>query len=158
MTLISDVTADTRILTSFRLPVDPRTRMVARLPGWIQPFLTWLTAKPAPGETPAGRRAESFVFGALGWILAGCALSLCPFLWPEATLAIWLLLPIGLTATCCGLGLFQVVVFHHCSHGTVFSTRERNRQVGRLISALLLFKRFDDYQREQCCTTAHGSC
>ncbi|GGC52335.1 hypothetical protein GCM10011504_33450 [Siccirubricoccus deserti] len=148
MTLISDVTADTRILTSFSLPVDPRTRMAARLPSWIQPFLTWLTAKPAPGEAPAGRRAESFVSGALGWILAGCVLSLCPFLLSESTLAIWLLLPIGLTATCCGLGLFQVVVFHHCSHGTVFSSRERNRQVGRLISALLLFKRFDDYQRE----------
>jgi fatty acid desaturase len=148
MTLISDITADARILTSFRLPTDPRARMAARLPAWLQPFLTWLTAKPAPGEVPAGRSAESFVAGALGWILAGCALSLCPFLWPEATLAIWALLPIGLTATCCGLGLFQVVVFHHCSHGTVFSTRERNRQVGRLISALLLFKRFDDYQRE----------
>jgi fatty acid desaturase len=41
-----------------------------------------------------------------------------------------------------------VVVFHHCSHGTVFRSRERNRRVGRLISALLLFKHFDEYQRE----------
>src|SRR4051794_38933241 len=110
MTLISDITADAGILASFRLPTDPRARMAACLPGWLQPFLTWLTAKPAPGEVPAGRSAESFVAGALGWILAGCMLSLCPFLWPEATLAIWVLLPIGLTATCCGLGLFQVVV------------------------------------------------
>ncbi len=50
--------------------------------------------------------------------------------------------------TTCGLGLFQVVVFHHCSHGTVFRTRERNRLAGRWISALLLFKHFDAYQRE----------
>jgi hypothetical protein len=59
-----------------------------------------------------------------------------------------LLLPLGLLASSCGLGLFQVVVFHHCSHGTVFKTREMNQRVGRMISALLLFKRFEDYQRE----------
>ena len=39
-------------------------------------------------------------------------------------------------------------MFHHCSHGTVLKTREANRRAGRLISALLLFKRFEDYQRE----------
>jgi hypothetical protein len=60
----------------------------------------------------------------------------------------WLLLPLGLILTSSGLGLFQVVVFHHCSHGTVFATRERNRSIGRLISALLLFKCFDQYQHE----------
>ena len=59
-----------------------------------------------------------------------------------------LLMPISLLATCCGLGLFQVVVFHHCSHGTVFARREHNRNVGRLISALLLFKHFDAYKHE----------
>ena len=58
------------------------------------------------------------------------------------------LLLVALTATCSGLGLFQVVVFHHCSHWTVFSTRERNRKVGWLISSILLFKHFDLYQRE----------
>ena len=41
-----------------------------------------------------------------------------------------------------------MVVFHHCSHGTVLKTRAANRRAGRLISALLLFKRFEDYQRE----------
>jgi len=56
--------------------------------------------------------------------------------------------PIGLLLTTSGLGLFQVVVFHHCSHWTIFVTRERNRGVGRLIAALLLFKNFDAYQHE----------
>ena len=59
-----------------------------------------------------------------------------------------MLLGLGLLATTSGLGVFQVVIFHHCSHGTVFSTRARNRTAGRLISALLLFKHFDAYQRE----------
>jgi len=112
------------------------------------PFLTWLTARPAPGEVVPERGAVAFVAGALAWTVGGCALALLPFLLPAAPLAVWLLLPLGWLAASCGLGLFQVVVFHHCSHGTVFATRERNRTVGRLISALLLFKRFDDYQRE----------
>lgn len=127
--------------------VDPRQAMAERLPHWIQPLLTWLTARPGPQERPAPRSALHFVFGALGWTLGGCLLAALPLLMtlPDAA---WVLLPIGLLATSSGLGLFQVVLFHHCSHGTVFATRERNRFVGRLISSCLLFKRFEDYQRE----------
>lgn len=39
-------------------------------------------------------------------------------------------------------------MFHHCSHGTVFRDRETNIQVGRLVSAILLFKHFDHYKHE----------
>ncbi|WP_270933790.1 fatty acid desaturase [Falsiroseomonas oryzae] len=131
-----------------RAEISPREAMAARLPAVVQPFLTWLTAKPAPGEEAKQRSAQSFVIGALAWMFGGCALTVLPFLMTEPMLAAWLLVPIGLTFTCCGLGLFQVVIFHHCSHGTVFATREANRRAGRLISALLLFKRFEDYQRE----------
>jgi fatty acid desaturase len=127
---------------------DPRVSMATRLPAAVQPFLTWLTAKPAPGEAGTPRAAGTFVAAALAWILIGCAMTLCPLVLADAPLLAWLLLPLGLIATSCGLGIFQVIVFHHCSHGTVFGTRQRNRQVGRLISGLLLFKRFDDYQRE----------
>ena len=130
-----------------RHATTPREAMAAHLPRAVQPFLTWLTARPAPGEAMPERSPKAFVGGALGWIAAGIVLTVLPFLaelaWPA-----WALVPLGLLFTSCGLGLFQVVIFHHCSHGTVFSTRPRNRQAGRLISALLLFKRFDDYQRE----------
>lgn len=127
---------------------NPRVRMACRLPRWTQPFLTWLTAMPAPGEAAVERKASAYVAGALVWIAAGSVASALPFLLAEPSLAAWALLPFGMIATCSGLGLLQVVVFHHCSHGTVFSTRGRNRTVGRLVSAILLFKRFDDYQRE----------
>ncbi|WP_149537560.1 fatty acid desaturase [Siccirubricoccus phaeus] len=146
MTLLSDISLSSMPLASLRLPDDPRSRMAATLPRWIQPFLTWLTAKPAPGEVAPSRSATGFVARALLWVLGGTALSYAALLGGSAWL--WLLVPFGLLATSCGLGLFQVVVFHHCSHGTVFRTRETNRRVGRLISALLLFKRFEDYQRE----------
>jgi len=135
-------------LVSIGALADPRSRMAARLPGYVQPFLTWLTAKPAPGEAAPGRTSVGFILGALGWTFGGCALSIIPITLTNPPLLAWLLLPLGLLATCCGLGLFQVVVFHHCSHGTVLKTREANRRAGRLISALLLFKRFEDYQRE----------
>ena len=46
-------------MVSIGTPADPRTRMAARLPGYLQPFLTWLTAKPAPGEVAPGRSATA---------------------------------------------------------------------------------------------------
>lgn len=131
-----------------RATANPREAMAARLPGFVQPFLTWLTARPAPGEEPAPRSPMSFVVGASAWLVLGVALTVLPFLLAAPPAAAWLLVPVGLTFTCCGLGLFQVVIFHHCSHGTVFATREANRRAGRIISAFFLFKRFDDYQRE----------
>jgi fatty acid desaturase len=127
---------------------NPREKMAARIHPLVQPFLTWLTARPAPGEAATERPGEFFVVTALLWSFGGVALSATPFLLDAVPLMLWLLLPLGLLATSCGLGLFQVVVFHHCSHGTVFRSRARNHQVGRLVSALLLFKRFDDYQHE----------
>ncbi|SDB74831.1 Fatty acid desaturase [Belnapia rosea] len=127
---------------------DPRTAMAERLPAPLQPFLTWLTARPAPGEASIDRPGTAFVIRALLWTFGGCGLSLVPLLLGDASVLAWLLMPLGWLATSCGLGLFQVVVFHHCAHGTVFREREANRRVGRLVSALLLFKRFEDYQHE----------
>lgn len=128
---------------------DPRHEMAARLPAFLQPFLTWLTAKPSPGDTAAARLPISYVVEAMLMVAGGCALSAAAFALPgRHVMLVWIVLPTGLLATTSGLGLFQVVIFHHCSHGTVFSTRERNRLAGRLISAILLFKHFDLYRRE----------
>ena len=135
-------------LVSGAATLDPRAHMAARIPTILQPFLTWLTAKPAPEEAVTEQPAIRFVTVALLWLLGGCAMTSASLLLHQEWMAFWAFLPIGLIATSCGLGIFQVVIFHHCSHGTVFRTREYNRRAGRLISALLLFKRFDDYQRE----------
>ena len=124
---------------------DPREAMARRLPAFLQGFLTWLTAMPAPGATRGERTPLRHVVAALGWTLSGLVLGAAAF--ADQRLGLALLAP-ALLFVSCGLGLFQVVIFHHCSHGTVFRSRERNRQVGRVISALLLFKHFDVYQRE----------
>jgi fatty acid desaturase len=119
--------------------------MAERLPGFLQPFLTWVTAKPAPGETYRELRPIHHVGAALAWIAGGLLVGALGWQLGYDALA---LVPIALVLVSCGLGLFQVVIFHHCSHGTVFQTRERNRLVGRIVSAVLLFKHFDLYQRE----------
>ncbi len=128
---------------------DPRAEMAMRLPSWVQPLLTWITAKPAPGEEPAPKSPLAFVREAALLVAGGCALSALAisFMTVQEPL-FWLLLVSGLLATTSGLGVFQVVIFHHCAHGTIFRTRARNRTVGRVVSAVLLFKHFDRYQSE----------
>ena len=125
---------------------SPRDQMAARLPAWLQPFLTWLTARPAPGEASADRTPRFYLGEAFGRTLLGIGIASLPLLTEIRAGA--LLVVVGWIFTASGLGFFQVVIFHHCAHGTVFRRREWNRRVGRLVSALLLFKYFDDYQRE----------
>ena len=125
---------------------DPRGAMAERLPEMLQPFLTWLTARPRSGEPIVERSPMFFVAVALlqtcgGVALGAWALHLAFF--PAACI-----LSVGLILASAGLGLFQVVVFHHCSHGTVFKSRDTNILIGRLISAVLLFKHFDVYKAE----------
>lgn len=137
---LPDVAPALRHWSSAAPPANPRLAMHDRLPGAVQPFLTWLTAQPAPGEPIAERSPLRFVAAAslqtvLGIALTALALRVSP-----------LLAPFGMLLVTAGLGLFQVVVFHHCSHGTVFRDRMTNVRVGRLISAVLLFKHFDAYK------------
>jgi len=57
--------------------------------------------------------------------------------------------------TTAGLRKLQVVVFHHCSHGTVLADRGSNEVLGELISAFLLIKSFAAYKRDHI---RHHSC
>ncbi len=134
---IGDISGHTR---------QPRAVMAERLPEWMQPFLTWLTARPRSGEPVRELSPTYFVAVALVQTIAGVALSCLALHLPILPAA--LVLFAGLLLASSGLGLFQVVVFHHCSHGTVFKSRQTNIRVGRLISALLLFKHFDIYKSE----------
>lgn len=134
------------LCTSDIEPRDPRFEMFMRLPRWIQPFLTWLTARPAPGEAVRERGPSRFVVSALVLVLGGIGISGTAL---ECALpGAYLLVVAGVLLTTSGLGVFQVVIFHHCSHGTVFRNRKANVTVGRLISSILLFKHFDLYRHE----------
>ncbi len=126
--------------------IDPRAAMADRLPGFLQPLLTWLTARPAPGERYVERNPHFYVWTATATVAAGMILAWASLDMPALAGRPGFIL--GSLLTCSGLGLFQVVVFHHCSHGTVFRSRDHNITLGRLISVLLLFKFFDDYKKE----------
>ncbi len=130
-----------------------RTAAWNRAPQWpngcrkrLQPFLTWLTARPRSGEPVIERSPLFFVTVATLQTCLGVLLSALAMHLPLLGCACFLF--IGLILASAGLGLFQVVVFHHCSHGTVFKSRDTNILIGRLISALLLFKHFDIYKAE----------
>jgi len=125
--------------------IDPRAEMYRRLPGLVQPFLTWLTARPAPAEAAKSRSANYHVVTAFAALAAGVALSLATLELGGAWLAA---LPFLLIVSASGMGKLQAVVFHHCAHGTVFRERSTNRRVGEAISILLLMKHFDVYQHE----------
>ncbi|SNB73888.1 Fatty acid desaturase [Arboricoccus pini] len=148
---MSSILADVHTITEQKsqagYQLDPRTAMANRLPGTIQPFLTWLTARPAPGEAAPALPATHYVHEAIGLMVAGIGLGAAAFI-ADDTLIFSLMLFISLTLTTSGLGLFQVVIFHHCGHGAVFKEKKHNRDVGRLISALFLFKHFDAYRQE----------
>ncbi len=124
--------------------------MYQRLPASVQPFLTWLTAQPRPGEAIRERSPLLFVGYACAQIVVGLAIGL---LAAPSEVPLLLLSMLLVTA---GLGLFQVVVFHHCSHGTVFRNRTANIFVGRLISVILLFKHFDSYKHEHMLHHSHN--
>src|SRR4051812_45961926 len=92
---------------------NPRAEMHHRLPSFVQPFLTWLTARPAPGETARSHSAHYHVITAFAALVIGVALSLAAL---ELGRAWCMALPFLLIVSTSGMGKLQAVVFHHCAH------------------------------------------
>ena len=130
--------------------VSPRIAMYNKLPDVMQPFLTWLTAQPTPGDIVRERSPLIFVAYAYTQVITGVVMGAL------ATPHHVVVLMFAMMLVTAGLGLFQVVVFHHCSHLTVFRRRELNILVGRLISVILLFKHFDNYRHEHMLHHSHN--
>jgi fatty acid desaturase len=126
-------------------PLEQRTEMARRLPEFVQPFLTWLTALPPLDATYVERTPLHHLAAAFGWLIGGTAVTAAATVWGGVFLAI---VPFGMLATTSGMGLLQAVIYHHCAHGTVLKTRRTNRALGKFISLILLIKHFDAYQKE----------
>ena len=128
-------------------PAEPnliREELAARLPAFAQPFLTWLTAKPANGERVPDRSAHYHLRTAVASAAVGAAFSV-----GSLDLGGWVLalLPIGLLLTASGMGKLQAVIYHHCAHRTVFGTKRRNAFAGELLSVVLLLQRNAAYRQ-----------
>ena len=152
---MEDAIAIDEIAPSLRLAsetpsLSPRAAMYNKLPRALQPFLTWLTAQSMPGEIVKDRSPLSFLAYGYAQVVGGLIIGI--MFTPDGLLP---MLAAMLVVTA-GLGLFQVVIFHHCSHFTVFRNRDTNIVVGRLISVVLLFKHFDAYQHEHMLHHSHN--
>lgn len=122
------------------------------LPGFMQPFLSWLTAKPLPEDINQVRRLKPVhhILVSAGLIAIGVMLSAIGYLYGSPVP--WLL---GFVVATGGIKQMQVMICHNCAHDMVFKQREWNLRVGRLISGLLMLKPFDIYKHEH--TLHHSS-
>lgn len=115
----------------------------AAFPAFTQGFLTWLSAKPYAGQPASTHAPVWYLATSLATIAAGIATFVL-----GGSLDSWTLRIVGIALTTAGLRKLQVVVFHHCSHGTVFVGRRGNAVLGEAISAVVLIKSFAAYRRD----------
>jgi len=80
-------------------------------------------------------------------MLLGVGVTALPFMLAMPFGLAALLVAVGWIFTLSGLGIAQVVLLHHCSHGTVFAQGITNMEFGRKLSTLLFFNWFDDYKQ-----------
>lgn len=115
------------------------------LPGFMQPFLSWLTAKPLPEDLDKVRPLKPFhhIVVSAGLIAGGALLAGIGY--SQASIALWLL---GFVLATGGIKQMQVMICHNCAHDMVFESRETNITVGRIISGVLMLKPFDTYKSE----------
>jgi fatty acid desaturase len=126
---------------------DPRCEMAVRLPRFMQPFLTWLTAVPAPGERHPTAARNTALMDAAFRMGAGAAISVLGLAQGFGLLKVALLLT-GAALTTSGMSIVQVIIFHYCAHAAMFRSRPVNQVVGRFISIVFLFSDFDKYRAD----------
>jgi Fatty acid desaturase len=105
--------------------------------------LTWLSAKPSPDQTATSHAPAWHAVTAIVAIAGGLLLFVL-----GSQVDSWALRIGSLGVTTSGIRKLQVVVFHHCAHGTVLVTSRSNAILGELISGLLLIKSFVAYKRD----------
>ena len=121
-----------------------RDTIAATTPLVMQSFLTWLTACPVDGETHCERAGSYCVWVACTQLACGVLLSLIGFsIGSFFGIALYVL---GILLVTAALGLFQVGIFHYCSHKTLLRSPSANIVLGRLVSGLCFLPDFDHYQ------------
>lgn len=124
------------------------------LPKWLQPFITWLTAKPLENTSKSVYMNAKLYY--LSYTIGGLVLAVLLSI-IVIQLNYLLLLPITLIFTVSSFRKLQVVIYHHCSHNNVLSNKRLNFILGEAISILLLIKNFRTYQKDHMLHhNAHG--
>jgi hypothetical protein len=115
------------------------------LPDFLQPFLSWLSAKPLAEElSKPGKRTPMFhVAVAASFITIGVLLTATGYI--HDSLLLWLL---GFIFAAGGIKQMQVMICHNCAHDMAFASRRTNTVVGHVISAVFMLKPYTIYKQE----------
>ena len=124
--------------------IEPRESMRV-LPGWLQPFLTWLTGKPLAGQRPWRLKPGHHLAASILPLLTGIGASIAvieaggPYL--VALLVCWLL-------TTHGVRKLRTMILHQCSHGNYLGRKRIDTLLGEAIAILVVSQDYEDYKRE----------
>jgi fatty acid desaturase len=114
------------------------------LPQVIQGFLTWITGKPATHEKIKPKNSLIYLTKVLLLLGIGVSTSIIAVTLQGKWL---LLLLLGWMLTVSAQRQLQVVVVHHCAHKNFTSNRSLDRWIGKIVSALILLRDFDSYEK-----------
>lgn len=122
------------------------------LPGFLQPFLTWLTCKPLPEEESWNLRAIHHLVSSVLPLVLGVGIGIV-----AVTLSgFWLLLlPVGWLLTVHAIRMLRSVVVHQCAHSNFLASQRVNDFIGEAVSVVTLTQNYLPYKREHI--TGHHS-
>lgn len=132
-------------ISEYRIGVRETMR---QLPGWLQPFMTFLTGKPMPNELPRLTPPPliNFIltmFFLLSIMSSNLVLLEHSFAWGVLVLPITWVICTGL------LRKIQVVFAHHCVHRTFFRNNPKaNELMLNILTTIALVQHGDEYRRD----------
>ncbi len=132
-------------------PIDVRESM-GRLPGALQPFLTWLSGKPLHHQRPWRLTPLDHLLSAVAAVAAGVAAAA----WAVGRSGWWLLLvPPAWLLTIHGVRKLRGVIAHQCAHASCFPSQRLNDLLGEAISVAFITQSYQIYKHEHI--AAHHS-
>jgi len=115
------------------------------LPGFMQPFLTWLAGRPLPDEKPWPLNWKHHLASALLSVAVGISLSLVAAI----QLGWWLILLYpGWLLTTHSVRKLRAVISHQCSHANFSGNEKFDHAIGELTSIVFLTQSYSAYAKE----------
>lgn len=119
----------------------------ARLPRWIQPFLTWLIGYPYAGQKALIPNKPWWVATLMATVTLGLGLALSFSIVTRGGYA-WLGIPITWLMVICGARTFQVYICHQGVHENLTGNAAKDRIVVEVVSTVLVVQNYDGYQAD----------
>jgi fatty acid desaturase len=115
------------------------------LPGFSQPFFTWLTCKPLPEEKPWQLKPIHHLLASALPLVVGVALGVSAVTYSR----LWLLLmPLSWLLTIHGIRKLRSIVVHQCAHSNFLESQTLNDWIGETVSVVTFTQNYAPYKRE----------